>query len=143
MATFEYRQAKEIRDGFARHGVRYLFIGILMLFAMPPPATLYGGLLAGIVIAALGVTWLDDRRPCATWKAVFVRALFFLLCGTVLGTLAGIVLAVPEEEMNERLRAFSPFAAIGTFAGCIAALTAAVVCGIRLLMRKSHSTAPR
>ena len=27
MATFEYRQAEEIRDAFAKHGVRYLFIG--------------------------------------------------------------------------------------------------------------------
>jgi hypothetical protein len=27
MAAFEYRQALEIRDTFARHGVRYLFIG--------------------------------------------------------------------------------------------------------------------
>lgn len=27
MATFEYRQAQEIRDAFARHDVRYLFIG--------------------------------------------------------------------------------------------------------------------
>lgn len=27
MAAFEYRQAQEIRDIFARHGVRYLFIG--------------------------------------------------------------------------------------------------------------------
>lgn len=27
MAVFEYRQAQEIRDVFARHGVRYLFIG--------------------------------------------------------------------------------------------------------------------
>lgn len=27
MAAFEYRQAAEIRDMFARHGVRYLFIG--------------------------------------------------------------------------------------------------------------------
>jgi len=27
MAGFEYRQALEIRDVFARHGVRYLFIG--------------------------------------------------------------------------------------------------------------------
>lgn len=27
MATFEYRQAEEIRDAFARHSVRYLFIG--------------------------------------------------------------------------------------------------------------------
>jgi len=26
MAAFEYRQAEEIRDVFARHGVRYLFI---------------------------------------------------------------------------------------------------------------------
>ncbi|MBI3468115.1 MAG: hypothetical protein HY000_34345 [Planctomycetes bacterium] len=27
MAAFEYRQAREIRDALARHGVRYLFIG--------------------------------------------------------------------------------------------------------------------
>jgi hypothetical protein len=27
MAAFEYRQALEVRDGFARHAVRYLFIG--------------------------------------------------------------------------------------------------------------------
>ncbi len=27
MGTFEYRQAEEIRDVFARHGCRYLFIG--------------------------------------------------------------------------------------------------------------------
>ena len=27
MATFEYRQAEEIRDAFTKHGVRYLFIG--------------------------------------------------------------------------------------------------------------------
>jgi hypothetical protein len=27
MAAFEYRQAQEIRDAFARHAVRYLFIG--------------------------------------------------------------------------------------------------------------------
>lgn len=27
MAAFDYRQAKEVREAFARHGVRYLFIG--------------------------------------------------------------------------------------------------------------------
>jgi len=27
MAAFEYRQAEEIRDAFARHAVRYLFLG--------------------------------------------------------------------------------------------------------------------
>jgi hypothetical protein len=27
MAAFEYRQAEEIREAFARHGVRFLFIG--------------------------------------------------------------------------------------------------------------------
>jgi hypothetical protein len=27
MGAFEYRQAQEIRDAFARHGCRYLFIG--------------------------------------------------------------------------------------------------------------------
>ncbi len=27
MGTFEYRQAEEVRDAFARHKVRYLFLG--------------------------------------------------------------------------------------------------------------------
>lgn len=27
MGAFEYRQATELRDAFARHGIRYLFIG--------------------------------------------------------------------------------------------------------------------
>jgi hypothetical protein len=27
MPAFEYRQAEEVRDAFARHGVRYLFLG--------------------------------------------------------------------------------------------------------------------
>ena len=27
MAVFDYRQAEEVRDAFARHGCRYLFIG--------------------------------------------------------------------------------------------------------------------
>ena len=27
MGAFEYRQAQEIRDCFARHGIRYLFLG--------------------------------------------------------------------------------------------------------------------
>ncbi|NBV47133.1 MAG: hypothetical protein EBR86_16230 [Planctomycetia bacterium] len=27
MAAFDYRQAEEVRDAFARHGCRYLFIG--------------------------------------------------------------------------------------------------------------------
>lgn len=27
MSAFEYRQAEEIRDAFARHGVRHLFLG--------------------------------------------------------------------------------------------------------------------
>jgi len=39
MAAFEYRQAEEMREAFARHTVRYLFIGksgaILHLGATP------------------------------------------------------------------------------------------------------------
>src|SRR5580693_5407928 len=27
MATFDYKQASDVRDAFARHGCRYLFIG--------------------------------------------------------------------------------------------------------------------
>ena len=37
MAAFEYRQAQEIREVFARHGVRYLFIGkaVAILLGFP------------------------------------------------------------------------------------------------------------
>jgi len=37
MGAFEYRQAEEIRDAFARHGVRYLFIGKSGAAGGPPP----------------------------------------------------------------------------------------------------------
>ena len=33
MGAFEYRQAEEIRDAFARHGVRYLFLGKSVRFS--------------------------------------------------------------------------------------------------------------
>ena len=43
MAAFEYRQAEEIRDVFARHAVRYLFIGksgaVLLGFPAADPET--------------------------------------------------------------------------------------------------------
>ena len=31
MAAFDYRQGEEIRDAFAQHGVRYLFIGHVLV----------------------------------------------------------------------------------------------------------------
>ena len=36
---FEYRQAEEIRDAFARHGVRYLFLGSGMILLGFPDTT--------------------------------------------------------------------------------------------------------
>ena len=40
MAAFDYRQAQEVRDALARHGVRYLFIGKsgAILTSTPPAA---------------------------------------------------------------------------------------------------------
>lgn len=37
MAAFEYRQAQEIRDSFAKHGVRYLFLGKTSCLHLPAP----------------------------------------------------------------------------------------------------------
>src|SRR5436309_7282930 len=39
MAAFDYRQAQEIRDIFAQHGVRYLFIGKSGAFLLGFPDT--------------------------------------------------------------------------------------------------------
>lgn len=39
MGAFEYRQAEEIRDAFARHGVRYLFLGKSGLILLGFPDT--------------------------------------------------------------------------------------------------------
>ena len=42
ITVFEYRQAEEIRDAFARHGVRYLFIGKSGAILREPLARLEG-----------------------------------------------------------------------------------------------------
>jgi hypothetical protein len=39
MGAFEYRQAEEIRDTFARHQVRYLFIGKSGAFILGYPSS--------------------------------------------------------------------------------------------------------
>ena len=39
MASFEYRQAEELRDALGRHGVRYLFIGMSAAILLGYPDT--------------------------------------------------------------------------------------------------------
>jgi len=51
MAAFEYRQALEIREAFARHGVRYLFLGKS------------GAILLGYVDTTQDVDVFPDRSP--------------------------------------------------------------------------------
>lgn len=71
MAAFEYRQAEEIRDAFARHGVRYLFIGKSGAILLGYPDTTQdadvfldktsaNGAAAVIALAELGFT-LDEN----------------------------------------------------------------------------------
>jgi hypothetical protein len=73
MAGFEYRQAVEIRDALARHGVRYLFIGkagaVLLGF---PNTTQDADLFVdrssenGRALAALSrIQSLSKNAPCA------------------------------------------------------------------------------
>jgi hypothetical protein len=51
MAAFEYRQAREVRDALARHGVRYLFIGKS------------GAILLGFPDTTQDADLFVDRRP--------------------------------------------------------------------------------
>src|SRR4051812_28531689 len=72
MAAFDYRQAQEVRDAFARHGVRYLFIGksgaILLGFPdTTQDADLFlersdaNGQAAAAAVRELGFTLTDDQ----------------------------------------------------------------------------------
>ncbi len=72
MAAFDYRQAQEIRDVFARHGVRYLFLGksgaILLGFPdTTQDADLYlersleNGLTATAALRELGFMLTDEQ----------------------------------------------------------------------------------
>ncbi len=49
MGAFDYRQAQEVRDAFARHGVRYLFIGKsgAILLGFPDTLAVVRGILEG------------------------------------------------------------------------------------------------
>ena len=73
MAGFEYRQAAEIRDALARHGVRYLFIGKSGAILLGYPDTtqdadiyvdrsLENGSRLVVALADLGFTLTDDQR---------------------------------------------------------------------------------
>jgi hypothetical protein len=48
-AKFEYAQAEEIRDAFARHGVRYLFLGK-----------------SGAILLGFPVTWTSTASQSVT-----------------------------------------------------------------------------
>ena len=65
MAAFEYRQAEEVRDNFARHGVRYLFLGKS------------GAILLGFPDTTQDADLFVDRTPANC--AALVRALRELL----------------------------------------------------------------
>jgi hypothetical protein len=53
MGAFEYRQAEEIRDSFARHGVRYLFIGKSGAILLGFPDTTQDAVLAATARSSL------------------------------------------------------------------------------------------
>ncbi|HLL90826.1 MAG TPA: hypothetical protein VK324_16110 [Tepidisphaeraceae bacterium] len=57
MAAFEYRQAQEIRDTFARHGVRYFFIGKSGTILLGYPDTTQD---ADLIFASDGIERFDD-----------------------------------------------------------------------------------
>ncbi len=52
MAAFEYRQAEEIREAFARHGVRYLFLGKSAAILLGYPDTTQDGLDGGLLFSS-------------------------------------------------------------------------------------------
>jgi hypothetical protein len=74
MGAFEYRQAEEVRDTFARHGVRYLFIGKS------------GAIILGFPDTTQDADIFPDRTP-ANGRALVagLRDLGFLLTDTEAG----------------------------------------------------------
>jgi hypothetical protein len=68
MGAFEYRQAQEIRDCFARHGIRYLFLGksgaILLGF---PDTTQDADIFAEKTPQNAGRTSSNSRTGRSTW----------------------------------------------------------------------------
>lgn len=73
MAAFEYRQAEEIRDAFARQGVRYLFIGKAGAILLGYPDTTQDADVfpfkspenGRAIVAALRDLGFDLPAPCA------------------------------------------------------------------------------
>ena len=77
MAAFEYRQALEIRDAFARHGVRYLFIGKS------------GAILLGYPDTTQDADLFVEKSPAnGTAAAAALRELGFPLTETAAGEIA-------------------------------------------------------
>jgi hypothetical protein len=74
MGAFEYRQGEEVRDTFARHGVRYLFIGKS------------GAIILGFPDTTQDADIFPDRTP-ANGRALVagLRELGFLLTDTEVG----------------------------------------------------------
>ncbi|MBI4474916.1 MAG: hypothetical protein HY646_19765 [Acidobacteria bacterium] len=84
MGVFEYRQATEIRDALARHGVRYLFIGKSGAILLGFPDTTQdadifvdkspgNGLALAAALADLGFELTEDQRTDLTRGKDFVQ----------------------------------------------------------------------
>ncbi|MFA7238393.1 MAG: hypothetical protein WC058_16170, partial [Phycisphaeraceae bacterium] len=84
MGAFEYRQAEEIRDVFARHGCRYLFIGKsgAILLGFPDTTqdadlfverTRENGQALAAALRELGFTLTDDQMKQITGGKDFIQ----------------------------------------------------------------------
>ena len=78
MAAFEYRQAEEIRDVFARHAIRYLFIGKS------------GAILLGFPDTTQDADLFADKSPAN--------------CSALIDALRDLGFALTEEQVSEILR---------------------------------------
>ena len=63
---FEYAQAEEIRDAFARHGVRYLFIGKSGAILLGYPDTTQD---ADLFLEKSETNGPPPSPPCASWAS--------------------------------------------------------------------------
>ena len=84
MAAFDYRQAQEIRDIFAQHGVHYLFIGksgaILLGFPdttqdpdLFPERSAENGSRLASALRQLGFAFAESQAACFFVEAACVR----------------------------------------------------------------------
>jgi hypothetical protein len=67
MAAFDYRQALEIRDALARHGVRYLFIGKAGAILLGFPDTTQD---ADLFVDRSPPTDVPSSQPFGNWASI-------------------------------------------------------------------------